>query len=58
MSNTKGERIPEVRSIDSKRAEAVRFSFVTALTEKATVSGRAKRARWSVQGDKIRQIRS
>ena len=45
-----------MRSVDSKRAETMRFSFVTALTEKTTVSGGAKGTRWSIKGDKVREI--
>ena len=45
-----------MRSVNSNRAETMRFSFVTALTEKTTVSGRAKGARWSIKGDKVGEI--
>ena len=34
----------------------MRFSFETALTEKTTVSGRAKGTRWSIKGDKVGEI--
>jgi hypothetical protein len=56
MSNMKGQRIPELRSIETERAETMRLSFVATLMEKATISSKAKRARWGVQKNKIREI--
>jgi hypothetical protein len=53
MSNVERQRIPELRSIETERAETMGLSFVATLTEKATISGRAKRARWGVQRNKI-----
>jgi hypothetical protein len=56
VSDVKKERVPELRCIERERAETMRLSFVATLTEKATISGRAKRARWGVQKNKIREI--
>jgi hypothetical protein len=56
MSNLKGQIIPELKSIETERAETMRFPVVATLTEKATISGRTKRARWGVERNKIRKI--
>jgi hypothetical protein len=56
VSDVKRERVPELRCIERERVETMRFTFEATLTEKATISGRAKRARWGVQRNQIREI--
>jgi hypothetical protein len=56
VSDVTRERVPELRCLERERADTMRLSFEATLTEKATISGRVKRARWGVQRNKIREI--